>query len=83
MHTFDISSQVQGVDDLCDGVVMAQVLNQMYDARYYINDYVIMMNAHDRTLKEIYKQCDCMDQLKLEYNFEFNCLYAVSGWLLY
>lgn len=53
MHTFDISSQVQGVDDLCDGVVMAQVLNQMYDNRYYINDYVIMMNAHDRTLKEI------------------------------
>lgn len=69
MHTFDISSQVQGVDDLCDGVVMAQVLNQMYDARYYINYYVIMMYAHDRTLKEIHKQCDCMDQLKLEYNY--------------
>lgn len=46
-------------------------------------DIISMMNAHDRTLKEIYKQCDCMDQLKLEYNFQLNCLYAVSGWLLY
>lgn len=46
MHTFDISAQIQGVDDLCDGVVMAQVLNQMYDVRYYINDCVIMLNEH-------------------------------------
>lgn len=46
MHTFDISAQIQGVDDLCDGVVMAQVLTQMYDVRYYINDCVIMLNAH-------------------------------------
>eukprot|EP00105_Crassostrea_gigas_P024105 XP_011444240.1 PREDICTED: protein Hook homolog 3 isoform X1 [Crassostrea gigas] len=36
MHTFDISSQVQGVDDLCDGVVMAQVLNQI--APDYFNE---------------------------------------------
>lgn len=55
----------------------------MYDVRYYINDYVIMMNVYDRILKEICKQCDCMDQFKLEYNFELNCLYVVFGWLLY
>lgn len=36
MHTFDISSQVQGVDDLCDGVVMAQVLIQI--APDYFNE---------------------------------------------
>lgn len=55
----------------------------MYDVRYYINDYVIMMYVYDRILKEIYKQCDCMDQFKLEYNFQLNCLYVVFDWLLY
>lgn len=82
MHTFDISAQIQGVDDLCDGVVMAQVLNQMYDVRYYINDCVIMLNAHGWTFKKIIcKQCDCMAQLKSRIQFLVE-MYVGNNWLI-